>query len=91
MSTTNRDNKPLAHPPSDGSELIPAEAHPSQKQPLNPGSTITDDGLINNYAVEPEPYDSGYPSPEQQFRYVLWGAAALLLVGTVVYIAFAIS
>lgn len=87
---------------SDGSELRPAEVQASQRYDDHnldktvqtsaiPGSTIDDEGLINNFAVEPEVYPSEYPSPRQQRRYVVMGAGAALLIIALTYIAFAIS
>lgn len=89
---------------SDGSELIPAEVqaakrHQDDNQPTNqptkdvpiPGSTVDDEGRINNFATEPKVYKATYPSPVQQRKYVLWGAAALVLVSILVFISFAVS
>jgi hypothetical protein len=83
---------------SDGSELIPAEIQANQRhdsydtnlpvQPTAvPGSTIDDEGLLNNFAVEPKVYPSEYPSPRQQKRYIYWGIAATLLVAALVLIS----
>lgn len=76
---------------SDGSELVPAEIQAnkrhdehdegaSSERSVVPGSTIDDEGLINNFAVEPKVYPSEYPSPREQRRYIYWGIAATLLV-----------
>ena len=84
---------------SDGSELIPAEVQenirhdevPSLGAPFARGYTIDDEGLLNNYAIEPGMYPSDYPSPQQQRRYVFLGAGATLLVIMLLLITFAIS
>lgn len=84
---------------SDGSELIPAEVQVNirhdddvqTKEVAIPGSTVDDEGLINNFPTEPKVYPSTYPSPRQQQRYILLGAAAILFVAVLVLIAFKIS
>ncbi|MEM8804426.1 MAG: ssl1498 family light-harvesting-like protein [Cyanobacteria bacterium P01_G01_bin.38] len=84
---------------SDGSELIPAEVQANMRQndessvdtPAVSGSTIDDEGRLNNFAVEPEVYPSEYPSPHQQRRYVYWGIAAALLVVSLVLISALVS
>ena len=82
MGPINRDDKRLASAPSDSNELIPAEVQ-LPKQPLNPGSALTDDSLINNNDDKPEPCESAYFFSVRQRRY-LWGATAL--VGTLLVI-----
>ena len=51
--------------------------------------TTNENGILNNYATEPKLYFAEYPSPEQQSRYALQGAAAVLLVTSLLLIAFA--
>lgn len=53
--------------------------------------TIDETGVMNNYAVEPKPYFAVYPSVEQQRRYLVQGAVAVLLVATSLVTAFAVS
>lgn len=99
MNTNDKAKKLVVHPSSDGSELVPAEvqAHIRKEgsallnEPLANGYTVDDEGLFNSYAVEPEMLKAEYPSPKQQRRYVLLGAAAILLVTFVIWIAFAAS
>lgn len=99
MSYTNKEMKTVAHPPSDGSELIPAEVQAktrreggkSLNQPLGSGYKVNDEGIVNNYAIEPKMYDSEYPSPKKQRRYIFLGAAAILFVAFAVWIALAVS
>jgi hypothetical protein len=54
-------------------------------------TTQLDNGILNNYAVEPEMYAATYPSPEQQQRYALQGAMATLLVAALVLVSLAVS
>lgn len=54
-------------------------------------TTQLDNGILNNYAVEPEVYFAAYPSLEQQQRYALQGAVATLLVSALVLVALAVS
>lgn len=53
--------------------------------------TRNEEGLLNNYATEPAVYFAEYPSPDQQQRYALQGAIAVLLVTFTVLTAFAVS
>ncbi len=53
--------------------------------------TTDDRGILNNYASEPAMYYAEYPSLEQQQRYLLQGAAALLLVTFTILTALAAS
>jgi hypothetical protein len=54
-------------------------------------TTINEDGILNNYATEPEMYYSEYPSPEQQNRYAFQGAIAGVFVMALVLVALAAS
>jgi hypothetical protein len=54
--------------------------------------TTTDEhGILNNFAKEPKTYIADKPSPEQQQRYVLQGAAAMLLIGGLLAITAVVS
>ena len=53
--------------------------------------TRNEEGLLNNYATEPAVYVAEYPSIEQQQRYALQGAIAVLLVTLTMLTAFAVS
>ena len=53
--------------------------------------TTTTEGLLNNYATEPQVYFAQYPSPEQQQQYALQGAIATLLVVALTLTTFAVS
>jgi hypothetical protein len=99
MNYTDREKKAAAHPPSDGSELIPAEVQANSREeagkslnkPLGAGYRVDDEGIVNNYAIEPKMSESEYPSPKQQRHYLFLGAAAILFVALAVWIAFAVS
>ena len=51
--------------------------------------TTNEEGILNNYALEPKISYATYPSLEQQRRYALQGAVAVLLVTSLLLIAFA--
>jgi hypothetical protein len=99
MSYTDKEKKAVAHPPSDGSELIPAEVQANTREegsksfnkPLGSGYRVDDEGIVNNYAIEPEMSEAKYPSPKQQRRYIFLGAAAILFVALALLIAFGVS
>lgn len=84
---------------SDGSELIPAEVQASARREENPlsdapgaeGYTVDEEGLINNYAIEPDISTAQYPSVWQQRQYLFWGACASLFVFVILGIAIAVS
>lgn len=84
---------------SDGSELIPAEvqAHNRQEEtplsdsPSTAGYTVDEEGLINNYGIEPDISTAEYPSVWQQRRYLIWGAGASVFIFIILGIAFAVS
>lgn len=96
MYTTDKEKTAVARHPSDGSELVPAEVQVHLRSdelnvPLAAGYTVDDEGLINNYAIQPDMYPAEYPTPKQQRRYILQGAAAIVLVALTVLIAFAVK
>jgi hypothetical protein len=53
--------------------------------------TTDETGVMNNYAVEPDMYFAVYPSVEQQRRYLVQGAIAILLVATTLFTALVVS
>ena len=59
--------------------------------PLADGYTIDDEGIINNYAIEPDLTAADYPAPYQQRRYLLQGAIAMMFVAFIIWVAFAVS
>ena len=50
-----------------------------------------DNGILNIYATETESYNAVSPSPEQRKAYALQGGLAVLLVSTLMAIAFSVS
>ena len=96
---TLKKNKVVAHHISDGSELIPSEIQVSTPEEiskclnksLEEGYVIDDEGIIDNYATEPDLYTANYPSPEQQKRYAFLGAGATLLITIALPTTFAVS
>lgn len=53
--------------------------------------TKEDGGRLNNFPVEPKMYEAQPPSKNQQRNYVILGAAALLFVSGLLYVAFSVS
>lgn len=53
--------------------------------------TTDDQGVLNNYAIEPGVYLAQYPSQEEQQQYSLQAAIAVLFVALTVFVAFGIS
>lgn len=54
-------------------------------------TTQLDNGILNNYAVEPEMYFATYPSSDQQERYIKQAAIASFLVASLLLISLAVS
>lgn len=54
-------------------------------------TTTNEEGILNNYAKEPEMYYAEFPTPEQQRRYATQGAIATLLVTAAVLISLGVS
>ena len=94
-----QDTGSISSDASDGSELIPAEVqanirhddHAPTRDVAVPGTTVDDEGLINNFATEPKAYPSTYPSPRKQRQYLFLGAAAIVFVAVLVASAFSVS
>jgi hypothetical protein len=53
--------------------------------------TTSNEGLLNNYAVEPQLYYASFPSAEQQSRYAFQGAIAMLFVSSLILTALSVS
>ncbi|NEO25685.1 MAG: ssl1498 family light-harvesting-like protein [Kamptonema sp. SIO4C4] len=53
--------------------------------------TTEEGGRLNNFANEPKMYQAEPPNAEQKRNYVLWGVAALVLVGGVFAVAVSVS
>ncbi|MBD2298885.1 ssl1498 family light-harvesting-like protein [Nostoc sp. FACHB-87] len=54
-------------------------------------TTVNEDGVLNNYATEPQIYYAEYPAIWEQRRYVIQAAVASLFVTGLVLFAFAVS
>jgi hypothetical protein len=54
-------------------------------------TTVNEDGILNNYATEPQMYYAEYPSVEQQRRYVQLGGVAALLISSLILMAVSVS
>lgn len=54
-------------------------------------TTVNENGVLNNYATEPQVYCAEYPAIWEQRNYVIQGAIATMLVTTLVLVAFAVS
>lgn len=54
-------------------------------------TTRNQDGILNNYASEPQLYFAEFPSPEQQKQYAAQGTIAFMLVTFTMLIALAVS
>ncbi len=54
-------------------------------------TTQLDNGILNNYAVEPQVYYAASPAPYQLRRYLIQGAIAALFVISLVILSTMIS
>ncbi len=54
-------------------------------------TTQLDNGILNNYALEPKMTYAEYPAIYEQRRYLQQGALAALLVTAAIFISFAVS
>ncbi len=54
-------------------------------------TTVNEEGILNNYATEPDMYPAIFPSPEQRRNYALQGAIATLFVTSLILISFVVS
>jgi hypothetical protein len=92
---------------SDGSELIPADAaarieregtQKEKRQEINnddasaaQGYTVDQEGLINNYPITPKLQGAKYPTPKEQYAYILLGGLAATFVISLICIAVSVS
>ncbi|MDJ0660974.1 MAG: ssl1498 family light-harvesting-like protein [Crocosphaera sp.] len=104
---TDIDTKTLDNNVSDGSELIPSdvaariEREGTQKEkrqeiqendaPTTGGYTVDQEGLINNYPVTPPMTGAKYPTPREQYAYIILGGLAAAFVISLICIAFSVS
>ena len=54
-------------------------------------TTQLDNGVLNNYAVQPKVTYEEYPAVYEQKRYIVQGAIAALFVTAIVFLSFAVS
>jgi hypothetical protein len=54
-------------------------------------TTSDENGILNNYAVEPKISYAEYPTVYDQKRYVKQAAIATLLVSVIVFLSFVVS
>jgi hypothetical protein len=54
-------------------------------------TTVNEQGILNNYATEPQMYYADYPEFATQRQYALQGAFATLLVATLVLLGLGVS
>lgn len=54
-------------------------------------TTTDENGVLNNYAVEPKVIYAEYPAVYEQRRYVIQGAIAALFVTACVLVSLAVS
>ncbi len=84
---------------SNGTELTPTEVRSRMRRegrnflrrPALDGATVDQEGLTNNYAVEPMLYYANFPSPEQARQYARQGAIATLFVVGLILTSLAVS
>lgn len=80
-------------------ELVPAEARSRMQRegneflnrPFLNGATVDQEGLTNNYAVEPPMYAALFPSPEQARQYAFQAVAATALIVGLIATSVAVS
>jgi hypothetical protein len=53
--------------------------------------TTEEGGRLNNFANEPKMYQATPPNKTEQRNYLILGLLALILVGGLVFVAFAVS
>jgi hypothetical protein len=54
-------------------------------------TTSNEEGILNNYATEPQLHYAKYPSADEQQRYAFQGAIAALFVTALILVSFAVS
>lgn len=53
--------------------------------------TTEEGGRLNNFAIEPKVYTADAPTQVQKRNYAIMGAVGALLVGLLVFVAYAVS
>ncbi|MGK7882351.1 MAG: ssl1498 family light-harvesting-like protein [Crocosphaera sp.] len=107
VNKTDINTKTLSNNFSDGSELIPSDVAArieregtikekreeinNNNAPTTGGYTVDQEGLINNYPVTPPLQGAKYPTPREQYAYMILGGLATTFVITLIGIAFIVS
>ncbi|MGD1713851.1 photosystem II assembly protein Psb34 [Hydrocoleum sp. CS-953] len=53
--------------------------------------TTEEGGRLNNFAVEPKVYQADAPDQKQQMNYLILGALGVVLIGSLMFVAFSVS
>ncbi|MGD1806191.1 photosystem II assembly protein Psb34 [Dapis sp. BLCC M126] len=53
--------------------------------------TTEEGGRLNNFAQEPKVYQADAPDKKQQMNYLILGALGVVLVGSLMFVAFSVS
>jgi hypothetical protein len=54
-------------------------------------TTVNEDGVLNNYATEPQVYCAEYPAIWEQRQYAIQSVFATLIVSSLILVAFSVS
>jgi hypothetical protein len=89
----------VANSASPRNELVPAEAFSRMqregesflRRPALNGATVDQEGLSNNYGVEPTMYFASFPTPDEARQYLVQGIAAAGLVLGLILTSVAVS
>ncbi|QLE58585.1 photosystem II assembly protein Psb34 [Nostoc sp. TCL26-01] len=54
-------------------------------------TTVNEEGILNNYATEPQVYYAAYPNQDEQRSYKYQAAFAAFIVTTLLFVAFSVS
>lgn len=54
-------------------------------------TTVNEDGVLNNYATEPQMYYAEYPAIWEQRKYVVQAVFATMIVTTLVLVGLSVS
>ncbi len=77
--------------PTETRSRMTREGNRFMRRPDINGATVDQEGLTNNYAVEPKLYYALFPSPEQAREYALQAGFAALFVTSIIVTAFVVS
>ncbi|MGD1699275.1 photosystem II assembly protein Psb34 [Dapis sp. BLCC M229] len=53
--------------------------------------TTEEGGRLNNFAQEPKVYQAEAPDQKQQMNYLILGVLGVVLVGSLMFVAFSVS